>query len=237
MKPRSNQPGGVIELIQFPWSPFCLLQKRILEFSGKRFKITNIEPSDRSLIWKLTKQRYYQVPVLRVGENVLFETGENSQVIAKYLDAEFSLGLFPRQLDGLQHLVWRYIENEVEGVAFRLNDAHYQEFVPAAERLQYIRFKERKFGRHCLEKWLQEQQQLLRQLAEKLLPFEQMLGTREFLLDGRPRFVDFDLWGMLANFLYSGNYRLPPEHPRLSRWYERISKIKYADVPREKLHT
>src|SRR5438445_3068288 len=110
--------AGMIELIQFPWSPFCLLQKQMLEFSGRRFKITNIAPSDRSLVWKLTKRRYYQVPVLRVDENVLFETDENSQVIAKYLDAEFSLGLFPRQLDGLQHLLWRYIENEVEGVTF-----------------------------------------------------------------------------------------------------------------------
>ena len=227
----------MIELIQVPWSPYCLLQKRILEFSAQRFKITNVQPSDRSLVWTVTRQRYYQVPVIRHGKKVLFETEENSQVIAKYLDSEFSLGLFPGQWDGLQHLLWRYIENEVEGVAFRLNDAHYEEFVPAAERLQYIRFKERKFGRHCLDHWKQQQSQLQRELAEKLLPFEQMLATRQFLLEGRPRFVDFDLWGMLANFLYSGNYRLPPEHPRLSRWYERTSKIKYADVPREKLHT
>src|SRR5882672_10117053 len=35
---------GMIELIQTPWSPFCLVQKRILEFSGQRFKITNVPP-------------------------------------------------------------------------------------------------------------------------------------------------------------------------------------------------
>jgi len=227
----------VIELIQFPWSPFCLVQRRILEFSGEAFKITDILPSDRSLVWKLTRQRYYQVPVIRHGRKVLFETDENSQVIAKYVDAEFSLGLFGRPWDGLQNLLWRNIENEVEGLTFRLNDAHYEEFVPARERLDYMRFKERKFGRHCLEQWRKQEQQLQAQLAEKLLPFEQMLNTREFLLDAGPRFVDFDLWGMLANFLYSGNYRLPGEHPRINRWYERMSKIKYADIPREKLHT
>ena len=32
----------MIELIQFPWSPFCIVQRRILEFSGAPFKITNI---------------------------------------------------------------------------------------------------------------------------------------------------------------------------------------------------
>jgi glutathione S-transferase len=137
----------------------------------------------------------------------------------------------------MQQLLWRYIENEVEGLTFRLNDAHYQEFVPAAERLNYLRFKERKFGRHCLEQWREQEKQLQTQLAEKLLPFEQMLCTREFLLGAVPRFVDFDLWGMLGNLLYSGNYRLPSEHPRLGRWNERMNKLKYADVPREKLHT
>lgn len=227
----------MIELIQFPWSPYCLVQKRILEFSGRPFKISNIPPSDRSLVWRLTRQRYYQVPVLRDGRKVLFETGENSQVIAKYLDSELELALFPREFDGVQHLLWQYIENDVEGLTFRLNDAYYEQNIPASERLNYLRYKERKFGRHCLEQWKNQQKPLQAQLAEKLLPFEQMLRTREFLLNDRPLFVDFDLWGMLANFLYSGNYRLPGEHPRLSRWYERISKIKYADIPREKLHT
>src|SRR5436305_359944 len=74
-------PHAMIELIQFPWSPYCLVQRRILEFAGVPHKVTNIPSNtDRSLVWKVTKQRYYQVPVLRDGKNVLFETGENSQV-------------------------------------------------------------------------------------------------------------------------------------------------------------
>jgi hypothetical protein len=49
----------MIELIQFPWSPFCIVQRRILEFSGFKFKITNIPNGERSLVWRLTRQRYY----------------------------------------------------------------------------------------------------------------------------------------------------------------------------------
>ena len=37
----------MIELIQFPWSPFCIVQRRILEFAGVRFKITNVPNGDR----------------------------------------------------------------------------------------------------------------------------------------------------------------------------------------------
>jgi hypothetical protein len=53
-----------------------------------------------------------------------------------------------------------------------------------------------------------------------------MLLTRDFLLDDQPRFVDFDLFGMLGNFLYSGHYQLPRTHKCLRAWFERMAKIK-----------
>ena len=87
----------MLELIQFPWSPYCIVQRRILEFSGARFKITDVPNGDRCLVWRITRQRYYGVPVVRNGRQVVFETSHDSQVIAKYLDDKFGLGLFPRQ--------------------------------------------------------------------------------------------------------------------------------------------
>ena len=226
----------MLELIQFPWSPFCLVQQRILEYSGTRFKLVNIPVADRSLIWKLSKKRYYQVPILKDGKDVIFETEENSQVIAKYLDNKLNLGLFPREWDGLQKILWRYIENEVEGITFKLNDAYYREFVAADEQWAYVRHKERKFGRGCLDQWFQQQKQLMAELVEKLVPFEQMLGVRPFLLDYQPRFADFDLWGMLANLQYSGHYKLPTAHPRLKQWCERVGRLKFSKSSREKLY-
>jgi glutathione S-transferase len=217
----------MLQLLQFPWSPYCLVQRRIIEYSGAQHQIVNVPPNDRSLIWKETRQRYYQVPVLKDGKNVLFETGENSQVIAKYLESKLQLGLFPREWEGIQDLVWENIENEVEAITFKLNDAAYKEFVPKGDQLNYLRFKERKFGKGCLRQWAEQHLALQRRLAEKLLPFEQMLGNRPFLLDRRPRFVDFDLWGMLANFLYSGKYKLPPSRPRIKAWHGRMTHVKF----------
>jgi glutathione S-transferase len=217
---------SMIELFQFPWSPYCRVQQRILEFSGARFKLTNVSPVERSVVWKLTKERYYQLPVLRDGRNVVFETGDNSQVIAKYLDDRLKLGLFPHQFDGIQDILWVYIDNEVEGFTFKLNDAYFTEFVPRAEQLAYRRHKERKFGRHCLEQWRKQENILRMELATRLVPFEQMLAHRDFLLDAQPRFVDFDLWGMLANLKYSGHHQLPTAHRRLRNWFGRMSKIR-----------
>jgi glutathione S-transferase len=224
----------MIELIQFPWSPFCIVQRRILEFSGAKFKTVNIPNGDRSLVWRLTRERYYAVPIIRDGKSVVFEVSEDSQVIAKYIDAKFKLDLFPWTHEGVQSILWRYIENEVEGPCFRLNDIYWKELVPGSDRLRFLRHKERKFGRGCLDEWKSQQKGLLALVAEKLVPFEEMLMFRPFLLDQQPRFVDFDLFGMLGNFLYSGHYRLPAKHTRLKQWHHRMSRVQFKSLAREK---
>ena len=227
----------MIELVQFPWSPFCLVQRRILEFARVRFKLVNIPNGDRTLVWRLTRQRYYQVPILKDGRAVIFETADDSQVIAKYLDAKFNLGLFPREWEGVQFILWRHIENEVQGAGFKLNDIFYERMVPVSDRLRFIRHKERKFGRGCLEQWKAQRKQLLAQLTQSLLPYEEMLMHHPFLLGAEPRFVDFDLFGVLANFLYSGEYRLPGLYGQLKRWYQRMAVLKCVPSDREKLHS
>ncbi len=237
-KPEQVELLAMIELIQFPWSPFCIVQRRILEFSGARFKLTNIPNSDRSLVWRLTRGRYYGVPIIRDGRSVVFEVSEDSQVIAKYLDSKLGLGLFPWELEGVQSITWRYVEQEIEALGFKLNDIYWRELVPAAEQLPFLRHKERKFGRGCIDQWQAQQRELLAALEQRLVPFEEMLLYKPFLLDSRPRFVDFDLFGMLGNFLYSGHYRLPPKHTRLREWYDRLRRVEVKSVAREKeLHS
>mgnify|MGYP001274331073 FL=1 len=221
----------MIELIQFPWSPFCLVQRHILRYSGVPFKITNLKlTNDRSLIWKLTKERYYGVPIVRDGRNVVFETDDYSQVVAKYLDQKLKLALFPPELEGEQSILWRYIEDEVEARTFKLNDIYFRDFVVRADQLPFIRHKERKFGRGCIDQWAASQQILQAELAERLLPFEEMLTYRPFLLGDRPRFVDFELLGMLDNFLYTGHYRLPRNRPQIAKWHRRIGQLEIKNA-------
>jgi glutathione S-transferase len=196
--------------------------------------VVNIPNGDRSMVWRLTRQRYYGVPIIRDGKSVLFEVSEDSQVIAKYLDDKLNLGLFPWELEGVQTILWRHIENEIEGICFRLNDIYWTEMVPRQDRLRFLRHKERKFGRGCIDEWRVQQKGLLASLAKNLVPFEEMLMFKPFLLDDQPRFVDFDLYGMLENFLYSGHYRLPAKHTRLGRWHRRMSQIQLKSFAREK---
>ena len=216
----------MIELIQFPWSPFCIVQRRILEFADVKFKVTNIPSGDRSLIWRLTKEKYYAVPVIRDGAKVIYESSEDSQDIARYLDKKFKLGLFPAASEGVQYILSRHIENEVEAVGFKLNDIYFREFVAKSDQVSFIRHKERKFGRGCIDQWRAQQKNLLAQMEQRLLPFEQMLAHSEFLIGERPLFVDFNLLGILENFLFSGHYALPKSLPNLRAWHRCVTSAR-----------
>jgi glutathione S-transferase len=123
----------------------------------------------------------------------------------------------------------------VECATFRLNDIYYQENVRPADQLQYLRFKERKFGRGCIEQWRADQRQWLKKLEASLMPFEEMLMHHTFLLGETPRFVDFDLFGMLENFLYSRHYKIPSCHKEIRKWHAQMSTLKRS-IAREKLH-
>jgi glutathione S-transferase len=133
----------------------------------------------------------------------------------------------------VQSLIWQYLEDQVEGVGFKLNDIYWKQIVPPADQLAFLRHKERKFGRGCIGQWRAQQKELLAQLEQRLIPFEEMLMYRPFLLDQRPRFVDFDLYGILANFLYSGHYRLPAAHTHLKKWHRRMTRIQVKSFDRE----
>ena len=225
--PRVAQIWRMLELIQIPWSPFCIVQRRLLEAAGAKFKVVNLLRSlDRNLIWKLTAERYHAVPIVKDGAKVIYESGDDTQDIARYLDAKLGLQLFPEELEGQQFILWHYFEHEVEGVGFRLNDIHYREFVAKDEWVFFVRHKERKFGAGCIEQWRANQKDLLAQWVAKLRPAEQMLAHAPYLLGDRVRFVDFNLFGMVENFLFSGHFKLPQSLPHLRRWHAEMKTVK-----------
>jgi glutathione S-transferase len=55
-----------------------------------------------------------------------------------------------------------------------------------------------------------------------------MLQTHPFLLGARPHFVDFELFGMLENFLFSRHYQLPGSVVNIQKWHRRLATLKFA---------
>lgn len=213
----------MITLIQFPWSPFCITVRHMMARNAVRFRFRNIPSHDRAAVIEATGGRAYTVPCILDGRRAVADLSDFGQDVARYVDRKYKLGLFPRNREGIQAILARYIENELEGIGFRINDSYLIPARPLVERTMLIRHKERKFGRGCVALWAKQRPQLIAQFAALLAPLDNMLASSPFLVGDRPLFVDYDLYGILGNYLFNGKTRLP-SLKHLRRWHAAMSQ-------------
>ena len=162
------------------------------------------------------------MPCLIEGKRGICDHTDFGQEVAHYVDRRYRLSLFPKELDGLQLILSRYIENDVESVGFKVNDTYVIPTRPLIERTMLIRHKERKFGRGCVREWTTHRRYLCAQFGELLKPIDNMLASSPFLLGNRSLFVDYNLYGVLGNYLFNGKTRFPTlKH--LRRWYQAMN--------------
>ncbi|TKB90502.1 MAG: hypothetical protein E8D40_12230 [Nitrospira sp.] len=141
------------------------------------------------------------------------------------MDRRYRLHLFPKNLDGMQVILSRYIENDLESVGYKVNDTCVIPTRPLMERTMLIRHKERKFGKGCVREWPSHRRYLCAQFTDLLKPIDDMLAASPFLLTDRPLFVDDNLYGVLGNYLFNGKRELPNLR-YLRRWHQRMNTTK-----------
>lgn len=215
----------MITLYQHPVSPFCITIEAILKHAKAEHRIVNLPYSDRRVIVEKTQGRSYKIPLLEDEETLVWDKTDLGQEVARYLDEKFTLNLFPPEREGLQAILARYIENDVESVSFKLNDLDYESWLPDLyDRAMFLRHKERKFGPGCVAHWRDEKAALKEQLEGLLTPLDQMLAQRPFLLDDHPRFVDFDLFGILSNYTFNGQNQIPSRLTHLQQWRRQMKR-------------
>ncbi|MBI3596316.1 MAG: glutathione S-transferase family protein [Nitrospirae bacterium] len=216
----------MITLYQHPVSPFCITIEAILKYAKADYQTVNLFYYDRRAIVEKSQGQYYKMPLLEDGDTVVWDKTDLGQEIARYLNAKFKISLFPLELEGLQAILARYIEYEVESVSFKLNDIYYESWLPDLyDRTMWLRHKERKFGPDCVALWQSHKEDLLKQLEELLTPLDQMVSQQPFLTGNAPRFADFDLFGILGNYTFSGHNKLPKQFGHLKRWHEGMKKL------------
>lgn len=222
-----------IQLYQHPVGPFCIGIAAILESYRIPHEVINLPYSDRRPIVEKTGGAYYRIPLLVDDGVPVWDKTDLGQEIARHLDRKYGLDLFPEHLEGIQHILARYVESEIESVGFKINDIDYKEWLPDLyDRTMFVRHKERRFGDGCLEAWAAAESSLLQQMTELLTPLDGMLKTSPFLVDTRPRFVDFDLYGILGNFMFSGRQQIPRRLGSLIEWRERMNALRQEGAHR-----
>ena len=214
----------MLTLIQFPLSPFCITIRHILTSHRIPFRLQNIAYHDRAPIIKATKGRGHTVPCLVDGKRGICDVTEFGQEVARYVDDRYRLNLFPKEFEGIELILSRYIESDLESVGFKIDDTYVIPTRPLVERTMLIRHKERKFGRGYVQEWTTHRRYLCTQFAELLKPIDNMLAASPFLLADRPLFVDYNLYGVLGNYLFSGKTRFP-NLKHLRRWYRKMDLV------------
>lgn len=221
-------------IYQLEHSPYCIPITRALEALGVPFEVRNVSNATRREVIEASGGAYYQVPLLVDDGKAIYESSAESIDVARYVDREFAGGrLFPAALEGWQQITIRYIENDVEGVTFRLVDPSYlQSISDPVERTMIVRHKERKFGRGCVEQWAGDRDALAAETEKLLEPFDLALQHRPFLFGETPVYSDFALYGILGNLTYRSFNTLPVSQASLGRWFDRMSKCTYSPQPR-----
>jgi 2-polyprenyl-3-methyl-5-hydroxy-6-metoxy-1,4-benzoquinol methylase len=221
-------------LYQYAHSPFCIPIALILEHGQIPHEIVDVPLCDPRQILELTHGQYYQAPVIAdlVTREVLWESGPESSDIARYLAAlATELHLFPEDRHGLQDLLTRYIENDLEAVGFKICDSEHELWLKnEVERGLLRRHKERKFGLGCLEEWKKNQPALIQRFHQLLAPLDHMLGNDPFLLGENPTYADYALYGVITNFLYPKTTRLDDGFINTAAWYARMKNGQFPNL-------
>lgn len=218
-----------LTVYQLAYSPFCIPITAALRSCGVEFATHEIPNWDRSELLRLTGGTYYQVPLLVDDGRIIIESSAESEDIAHYVDEHFAGGrLFPERFDGLQQIVNEFLSDDVEFNTFRLLDPHtFDRIEDPVSRGLFLRHKERKFGRGCVEKWRSEAAAIRAEADRLLARFETILRRSLFLFCETPVYSDFLLYGVLGNLTYGGHNRLNPEQSALSQWLERMSQFRF----------
>jgi glutathione S-transferase len=166
------------------------------------------------------------VPIIRDGKYVVFEMNDDSQVIAKYLDEKLHLGLFSGSLEGVQSILWRNIENEIEGAASGLTTFTGRKTCPRRSSCNFCGSRNASLAAAASTSGASSKVPGLRNWSRDCCRSRRCWRTNSFLLGEEPCFVDFDLFGMLENFLHSGHYELPATYPHIKEWHSRMAGLK-----------
>ena len=218
-----------LTIYQMAYSPFCIPITAALRACGVEFATREIPNWDRSELLRLTNGAYYQVPVLEHDGRIITESSPDSEDIARFVDQHFAGGrLFPERLDGLQPIIIEFLSDDLEFQTFRLLDPYTRDKItdPVARGL-FLRHKERKFGRGCVDQWKRDAASIRAEADRLLQRFEITLRHTPFIFGEAPVYSDFLLYGVLGNLTYGGHHALNASQTCLRQWSERMESYSF----------
>jgi glutathione S-transferase len=210
-------------LYQFLGSPFCAKVRKVLDFKGIDYEVVEVDYLERRDLLVASGQIMVPALTLEGGETIV-----DSARIADRLEQLYpEPTLLPAGWRGMHRVLAEYIDNSLEDALYRpaiADEAAYYRTQGKDREALWRLIRERKYGTGFVDRMIAEHAVHLAHARDALMPFEEALGERAFLL-GRIGLADFSLYGQLWYFGFTGELKVPAELKNVRAFYGRMDRI------------
>lgn len=216
----------VARLYQFLTSPFCAKVRKVLDFKDVEYEIVEVDYLERKELLIASGQMTVPVLTLASGETIV----DSARIVRRLEELYPEPTLLPPSFSGMHQVLSDYIDTQLEDALFGASIPDKIAFFrrQGRDREAWWRMvRDRKYGAGFVDRMITEHGAQETRARQALLPFEQALADRAFLL-GRIGLADFALYGQLYNFAFTGELKISPELRNLRMFFGRVDRISSA---------
>ena len=216
----------VARLYQFLTSPFCAKVRKILDFKDVEYESVEVDYLERKELLIASGQMMVPALTLARGETIV----DSARIVRRLEELYPEPTVLPPSWSGMHQVLADYIDTQLEDALFGASIPDKIAFFrrQGRDREAWWRMvRERKYGAGFVDRMIAEHGAQETRARQALLPFEQALSDRAFLL-GRIGLADFALYGQLYNFAFTGELKISSELHNLRMFFGRVDRISSA---------
>jgi len=216
----------VARLYQFLTSPFCAKVRKILDFKDVEYESVEVDYLERKELLIASGQMMVPALTLASGETIV----DSARIVRRLEELYPEPTVLPPSWSGMHQVLADYIDTQLEDALFGASIPDKIAFFrrQGRDREAWWRMvRERKYGAGFVDRMIAEHGAQETRARQALLPFEQALADRAFLL-GRIGLADFALYGQLYSFAFTGELKISSELHNLRMFFGRVDRISSA---------
>lgn len=211
------------KLYQFLTSPFCAKVRKVLDFKDVDYEIVEVDYLERKELLIASGQLMVPVLALASGETI----ADSARIVRRLEELYPEPTVLPSSWSGMHQVLADYIDTQLEDALFGASIPDKVAFFRRQGRDRealWRMVRERKYGAGFVDKMITEHGAQQGRARQALLPFEQALSDRAFLL-GRIGVADFALYGQLYSLAFTGELKISAELRNLRMFFGRMDRI------------
>ena len=216
----------VAKLYQFVTNPFCAKVRKVLDFKDVDYEIVEVDYLERKELLIASGQLMVPVLALASGETIV----DSARIVRRLEELYPEPTLLPPSWSGMHQVLADYIDTQLEDVLFGASIPDKLAFFRRQGRDRealWRMVRDRRYGDGFVDRMITEHGAQQSRARQALLPFEQALAERAFLL-GRIGLADFALYGQLYSLAFTGELKISAELRNLRMFFGRMYRISSA---------